>query len=323
MDAIKNAAMTIHWWTYLFPPAWLAGFVKLSLFSGLSTPVYRLALMGLVIPVAGMMVIIRLLSKGFGNLLSEGSEEETKTGKVTGRRFGFKARFYKLFCISGLEEAGWKLAMATTRRDRKFKQAVYPSFGFFLVFLFMILKPNLSDLSGSLEKLAHSNSYLMLIVFSYFFTTGMTQLPFTDNPDAAWIYQALPVRKKRHILTGAVKALLFKFYAPLYLILATFAVLIWGPRVLPALILGFLTVILITILTLIIQKMGLPFTQPRELIGKGTNMLKTLLSFFLMIVAAGLIFLTTRIPSWVTLLICGLAIGAITLSYSKLREEVT
>ena len=88
-------------------------------------------------------------------------------------------------------------------------------------------------------------------------------------------------------------------------------------------ILGFLTVILITILTLIIQKMGLPFTQARELIGKGTNMLKTLLSFFLMIVAAGLIFLTTRIPSWVTLLICGLAIGAITLSYSKLREEVT
>jgi len=58
------------------------------------------------------------------------------------------------------------------------------------------------------------------------------------------------------------------------------------------------------------------------MIGKGTTMLKSLISVFFLVIASGLIFLTMRIPSWVTLAGCGMAIGAIALCYSRLRKEV-
>ena len=322
MEALQTATLAIHWWTYLVPPVWLAAFVKLSLFSGLTQPIYLLALMGIVIPLGGMFVIIRLLATGFGNLLSEGSESTIKTEKRIGLKGKSKALFYRLFCVSSLEAAGWKLAIATTRRDRKFKQAVYPSFGYILIFIVIMMKPDFGDLPGYFEKLAQTNRYLMLIFFSYFLTTATTQLPYTDTPEAGWIYQALPVKRKRHLLSGAVKAILFKFAAPFYLILTIAVTAIWGFDVLPKMILGFLLVILVTQLTLIIQKMGLPFTLPREMVGKGTNMLRSFLPLILFGLAAGLLHLTTKVPFWATYIACAAAIGAVILCWRQMRKPV-
>jgi ABC-2 type transport system permease protein len=40
VKVLSNSAMSIHWWAYLFPPVWLAALVKVSLFTGITNPVF-------------------------------------------------------------------------------------------------------------------------------------------------------------------------------------------------------------------------------------------------------------------------------------------
>ena len=318
---MNNASMSVHWWTYFFPPAWFAALVKLSLFTENTIPVLLLSSLAILVPATGAVFLIRFLSKGFGNILGEGSSEtaapvnhRTMSGRKTNR-------ISKFFCISDIEAAGWNLAVATTKRDRKFKQSVYPYFGMMLVIGFIMLKPDLSDLAGSFQKMGETNKYLFLIFIGYFGSLSVLQLPYSDTPEAAWIYQALPLKEHGHLLTGAVKALLFRFFLPGYLLITIPAIWIWGIDILPQIFLGGLCIILFTLITIIFLKMELPFTQIREMQQKGANMIATIFSLILMGLLAGLGYLTSFISGWITFLICGLVAGLIFMAFRAVRKR--
>jgi len=146
-------------------------------------------------------------------------------------------------------------------------------------------------------------------------------LPFTDSPEAAWIYRALPLKEYGHIMTGALKAILSRFYIPVYLLLTIPCVILWGISIIPQLILSGLGNILIVMLSVLFQKMELPFTKARDMQQKGTNSLMAILSMILMFIIAGGIYLTSFLPGWVTFLICGLASGLIVLIFRYVRKS--
>jgi ABC-2 type transport system permease protein len=161
---LKNVSMSFNWWTYLVPPVWLAALVKLGLFTDRSIPLLVLSSLAILVPAGGAVFLVRFLSKGFGDILAEGSTESAipqKTGTLK-TRFSNKIKY--LLCISDLEKAGWNFAVATTRRDRKFKQAVYPYFGFMMVFAIVILKPDLTNLAVSLQEKGQFSKYLFIVI---------------------------------------------------------------------------------------------------------------------------------------------------------------
>ena len=147
------------------------------------------------------------------------------------------------------------------------------------------------------------------------------QLPYTDTPEAAWIYKALPIKELAHLLSGAVKAMLVRFFLPVYLLVTIPAVWLWGIKIFPQIVLGGLGIVLLILLTVKLQKMELPFTQMREMQSKGTNSLMAILSMILIGVLSGLIYLTSFISGWITFLICGLVAGLIVLMFRAVRNR--
>jgi ABC-2 type transport system permease protein len=323
MDAniLNNSVMMIHWWTYLFPPAWLAALVRLSLFTGITTRIFLLAIMGIVMPAAGAVLLIRFLSKGFENILGEGSSENASPIVQSAVKRSRLKNIKKLFCSSDTEIAGWDLAIATTMRDRKFKQSVYPYFGILIVLAFLILKPDLRNLYVSLHEMTGYSKFFFITLIGFAGSVAVSQLPYTDTPEAAWIYKALPLKEHAHILSGAVKAMLVRYCLPVYLVIIVPALWLWGLKTFPQILLGGFGIVLLILLTLTIQKIELPFTLIREMQKKGMNSIIAIFNMILVGVLSGLLYLTSLISVWITCIICTTAAGLIVLLFRVLRNK--
>lgn len=323
MDAaiLKNVSISDHWWTYFCPPVWFAALVKMSLFTLNTTHLLLLSFLAVVVPITGAIFLVRSMSRGFGNILGEGPSESIEPQSRRTLNITLANRINKFFCISEIEKAGWNFALATTRRDRKFKQSVYPYFGIMIVFAVVILKPDLTNLAVSLQEKGEFNKYFFIVICGFSGSASILQLPYTDTPEAAWIYRALPLKEHGHLLTGAVKAILLKFFIPVYLIITIPSILLWGSSVFPQIVLSCLGNLLLVIISISLQKMELPFTRLREMQQKGTNSLMAIFSMILMLFIAGFVYMTSFLPGWITFLICGLVAGLITLMFRFIRKK--
>lgn len=323
VDALKNHSMSVHAYTFLIPPAWLAGFVQLSKPAEVTAPIILLALLAFIVALVGGVLMVRFLSGGFTSILSQSSENEVKMTKAEPQKDSKSTRsFSRLFCVSELENAGWKMVMSITGRDRKFKQAIYPMYGFMFVMAFAFMRPDLNNLSQWFEQLKDSQRYLMFIFMGVFTTTSITQIRYTDTPEAGWVYRALPLTTPGHILSGAVKAMLIKFFVPMFSILTVTVVIIWGIHLLPLMLLGATLIITSTLITLKVQNTPLPFTETREMQQKGSNFLKAMFGMLSMVIVVGLVYLVSLLPVWSA---CLLAIPVLffnSLFYKSMRQSV-
>jgi hypothetical protein len=321
VENITNFTMNIYVYTYFIPPAWLAAWVQLSIPSGISAQIILLAIPAFVFAFGGGILLVRFLSGGFTNILAQNAEGSTETNKPVKKETTQPARgIYRLFCVSEYEKIGWKLALSITRRDRKFKQAVYPSYGFMLVMAVVMLRPDFNNLSGWYNQLSESARYLMVIFFGFFATNCVDQIRYTDTPEAGWVYKVLPVKSPGHILSGAVKAMLVKYFVPVYSLLTIVAVFIWGMHIIALMLLGAVLVVSSTLVVLALQNMSLPFTQPREMQQKGSNFLKIILGTAIMGALIGVVYLASFMPVWVPYAIAVLALACNAFVFKYIRE---
>jgi len=321
VSILKNISMSVKWWTYFLPPAWLAFLVRVTLFKGNTTPIVIMSILAIVVPLTGAIILIRSMSRGFGNILSEGSTESVSSQGRGPVRSRLSDKIKNFFCISEIEKAGWIFAMATMRRDRKFKQSVYPFFGIMVVFAIAILKPDLSDLVASLQVKGSYTKYFFIVICGFSGNAAIMQMPYTDTPEAAWIYRALPVKEYGHLQTGVLKAILFRFFIPVYLIITVPSILIWGLSIIPQIVLSALFNVFIILISCIIKKKELPFSQTREMQQKGANTIMAIFSMTLMFMIGGIVYLTSTFYGWITFLICGLMALLIDYMFRFIRKS--
>lgn len=319
-EIVQEAAINFRWYTFLFPPIWSAGFVKM--FFGGVPEWHTLILFGisLLAAVGGGLLTIRYLSKDFTSILTADNAGSVKA-ESSKNKIIRKRKLPGWFFSSNIEKAGWDLSMISSKRDRKFKIAVFPSYGFLFVMLFIFFQPDFSDLQGSFREIAESEKYLTLIFISFFGTMAIIQLPYTDTPEASWIYKTLPFTKAKHILSGAFKGMMFKFYLPFYVIIIAISYLVWGYKVLPLIVLGGILVYWVTQLTVIMYKMNLPFTQHREMQSKGSHTVKLFLNMFLIGLVIGVVYLISKLPLWIILALHVPVFAMIPLTFYMMRKH--
>ncbi|WP_430813697.1 hypothetical protein [Carboxylicivirga sp. RSCT41] len=310
------------WWAYLLPSVWFAGFTQLM--SGAGSQMHLiLTLITLVAVIAGSFLLIRALSSGFTAILSESGNAAPKTVKPLEVRSekSWRNKVLSLLCVSELEKTGWRFAMRHVKSDRKLKQQVYPMFAYSLIMVVAFLRPDFNDLSGFVNELASSSKYLMFVVTGFFGTIGISVIPYTDTPKAAWIYDMTATSKKYHIQSGAVKAMLFTFYLPLQLFYLIPIIWIWGIDVLPVVILGSALTAILSVLLVRMQNNPLPFSQAREMVNKGEQTLRMFLGMFLIGVLIGLVYLISLAHIGISIALCVLLPFIFSLSYRSIRKR--
>lgn len=279
------------WWAYLVQPIWSAMLVDIAAGTTVTAAGVALSLMGIIVPLLGLLFMVRHLTKGYDSVLEKLATSDEKREDV-GSKSNKKNRFRRLACHTTTEEAGWKLAMIISSRDRNFKQMVYPFIGFAFVYIFVILKPDLSNFAASMEAMSHTKSYIGFIFMGVYIGSVFGMIRVSSSYQAAWIYKVTPLAQQGELLSGAIKAMLFKIFLPAYMLISVLPVcLIWGSSIIPVMALGGLLIVLIHLLVVLFFSYDLPFSTPPSDSGRGTSFVRMLAMMLFAALAFGVIYL--------------------------------
>jgi len=226
MKALATTDIAGRWWTYLYPPAWLAGLLDLA--TGRSgPPQWILATLALVGPAVAFVALDRL---GPSFRVAPVAAHRRRPRKP--RRVVFHQRLAALFRRWPATRAGFELTWQLCAGDRQFKLRTYPAMAMIFIFGFVALRPN-QGLEELVASLAQSVRYLPLLYLSAILApAAISEARNSETPAAAWIYWSAPIARPGALLAGALMAVLMQLVMPAFGLLAAVCLAIWGLNVL-------------------------------------------------------------------------------------------
>ncbi|MCB9306277.1 MAG: hypothetical protein H6565_06745 [Lewinellaceae bacterium] len=284
-DRIGDAGLNFadHNWLILTPPFWFAcAFDTIITLQG-STAHWLAATLAFVVPVISIFIVIKYLAPAFNQKLAmiSGSDgpaaPTTKTTAETGRQSAIDA-LARLVTGNSIERVGFAFTWKMMARSRDFKLRVYPSAGYFIVIIVVMIFRMDAVVRGN----GSVRFFPMIILYlsSIIMIAALSQLSFSDKFKAVWMYYITPVTKPGLIISGALKAVLFQFFS--IIVLFTLVSFIWmsGIGILPNLLLGISNLLVIFYGFALINFKNLPFSRPMNTSQQGGQFIRGMTILF-------------------------------------------
>lgn len=307
------------WWIYTLIPVW---FAKLSVIRIVPIDAWTWISLALIIITCywGAKSIINLLSVKFYDIISSVSST-SGTAESFDKPVDGKWSLRRILCISKLEIAGWKLSSTSIKRDRQFKQSIFPVLAYGFISLGMFIMSLAGDsFTQTIENLRNSERFIIFLIPMLFFSLPLSYLRYTRSANASWVFHLIPEDKRHHILTGALKACIVRFFMPPFLILAAMVVFIWGFELLPAFVLGSSATLFIALTGELFNR-EMPLSLGYDQISKGAMSIRMMLLMLVNGLAYGVVYLLAKIHVGFSIAILPFAILFIALMMRALREK--
>lgn len=280
--AIQDMLIPIHWYTYLFPPAFFSGLIEALTTLNFDNPHLLFIAEALIVPPVAIYLTGKYLTPVFNQKLMD-LEQGDRTSKIKTETSG-NSLYYRmmasLFVHRKEEKAAFKLMWKMTGRERQFKQTMLPSFGYIII---MIIAPNVGK-HGSFSDFTTGYKYLFVLYAFLMISFALcSSLLIGNNQTSTWVFKSMPLKSPASFFKGTIKAAFARFFIPFYLVMGTVVCALWGIKVLPDVIIVFLSIYLITLLLYYHQQPGFPFSLEKTAIQGGSNAIKV---FGLMALAA-------------------------------------
>lgn len=256
--------VTFKWWSIFIIPMWFAAPYELILNGNNSYFTLVGTIFSVFIPLISIGLYITLIPTFERNLQKLLSTSKSKKEK----RSRLKDYFLSFICRTSEEKAFYRFASLMMKQERDFKLKVYPSLGFSFVipfiFMFNMMRSDNVDYSTSISYL---NIYFSMLIIP----SAVMMLGHSAKYKAAWIYKVFPIKDYTDLQKGSLKAFLIKLYIPLYLVLSIVFCFIYGPRIIPDLLIVLVASCLYTIICYMGFENKVPFTKPFDEIGDGQS----------------------------------------------------
>ncbi len=242
----RNIAVALDlktkWWVYLLPPAWFAASFD-AFSSAWSRADVVLSALAILVTIGAVLLLLLVFGPRYdrevADLAITGSGSRRRVGAAelerpsrSRRAASTSIRSGRPFTRSPAEEAAFGFTWIMIRRDREFRMRTLPVLALIPVYILFFVFGSHPDAPMTLATLRASNKYLyILYIVAYLAPASLFSLRYSTNWKAAWIYEALPFRRAGEVLAGAVKAIIARFYLPIYLVAGAGVVIVWGPGV--------------------------------------------------------------------------------------------
>ena len=261
-----KVTMPIHWYTYLLPPMWMANALQAVQQLHVDGPHLIMILLAIALPVFTFWVMIKFLAPSFSKKIAAmgnaGTQEEIILNKEGNQKKGLSEKIAPIICINKIEEAGFEMAWKMTARDKGFKIQFYPSLAYILVFVFVVVFKRGEDFTNTWTQLNSSKSFLWCVYLPMFsISAAVSLIAFNENFAASWVYISRPLKQPGSLISGALKMLLVKFFAPIIFILFVFSYYVWGYKIIDDFVLGIFNNILVFLIISHVGKSYLPFSM--------------------------------------------------------------
>lgn len=269
VSVLENISILTHWYAYILPPIWITALNELLFHHGRSDIITSaLAILGFVVPIAGLWLVAKVLAPGFNRRLaiiatSDGTNAKPSIGKKE-RRSGLLDKIANLVAHDPVENAGFRITWKLSTRTREFKMKVYPAFGYIpIYFLYFVLNGPGQDLSERWENFTTKNYYIALVYMcSFAIAAVLSQVSMSEKYKSAWVYYSTPISEPGKILSGMYKAILVIYFVPYCIVLSAIIIPIWGPAAINDILLAMSVSTIYGLLMALFMVKGLPFSKP-------------------------------------------------------------
>lgn len=301
---------------YLFPPMWFAAPLEMIDSGIITLPFILMTILAVVMPIASIMIYFKL-APSFEKYLQK---LNNNTYKSKGNKEKLSVKIGKVICRNKEERVFFNFVNSIIGSERNFKLKVYPSLGLAIVFPFIFMMIDIYDFTSIMEwknSMVDSKSFISLYAATLMLPNILVLLRYSEMYKGGWIYKTAPIKGAAPIFKGMIKAVIYKFIIPIFIIQSIVAIIIFTPKVIMQLVAIFLGTILIIMITFMITEKVLPFTQKQELVEVTGNFIPALVSM----VATGLLALihyaVSMVPSAIYIYILILLVVCIIL-WSKI-----
>ncbi|RZT93540.1 hypothetical protein EV201_2710 [Ancylomarina subtilis] len=279
MNDLYNAQMAVEWWTYLIPPAWFAGSIASFTTSVFGPGNILFLALALFAPILGLWLIVKYLSPKFNYRLSQMEATSSKPEKRTiqkGESVKFVDKLGELLTRNIAEKTAFKMIWKMSGRDRKYKQTVFPAFGYVFVMIAVTVLGKHGE--AKWDNLIETKLYLAFLYLNVIAAfSACINIIYSDEPKSSWFYKALPVARPGDIIAGSIKAILSKYFMPLHLLIGSLIVYFWSYKILPDIFYSLISIIVISVFITASQSKALPFSKEKLSQDSGSTFIKGIL----------------------------------------------
>lgn len=253
---------TFHWWNFLLPSSWFAAPFSIFFTNERSLPFILLALTAVVVPVAALILYVKVAAPAFENNLQKlssdsGIKERLKNGSLM-------RMVSNRICYHHEEKIFFRFTCSMLKSERKLKLRLFPNLTLAVVMPFVMIFSFVNDsdsFTEALTRIAQGRYYFALYFSLTLFAALLSLIQLSENDKGAWIYRALPVENPGHVLKGAMKAFLYKYIMPFFLLTCLIFLAICGARILPDLVLILINMMVIMVAIFKLSEKALPFSK--------------------------------------------------------------
>ncbi|PGL71037.1 hypothetical protein [Bacillus sp. AFS055030] len=246
------------WYHFLIPPIWFGAPFELILNRNTNTFLIGFTILAVIIPIIAIMLYSLMIPSFEKNLQKLSNNSGLNRKKVS----KWKNWLSSVFCRNNEEKVFFKFADNMMRNEREFRLKVYPSLGLSfvlpIVFLFNQLQIH------SYQHLIVSKSYLTIYMSCLIIPNAISMLKYSGKYKGAWIYKTAPVSNLAPLYSATLKVFIANLYFPVYFILSILFIGIFGMKIIPDLLVVFVSSILYTVICSNYLKGTLPFSESFE-----------------------------------------------------------
>lgn len=271
-DIQINYTFSIKAYDLFIPFMWFASLFCVIFYGKIQTLYIIMSILGIIVPILSIFIYIKLTPAFERNL--EKLEQVSYNKKDSKTKKSFVSKLGDKICKNNEEKSFFEFIYTNLSRDREFKTRVYPTLasGIIMPLVLLIVTYDRSlSIMEYLKSLSTTNNFLNIYLAVILLQNCILLLKYSKEYEASFIYDVLPISKKKNIYSAEFKVIIIKLFVPVFIIIGIPYLILFKAKFIVHLLIAFVSTIFISMGTFRANDKSLPFSEDYAVTANTSN----------------------------------------------------
>ena len=278
-DIQINYKFSINAYDLFIPFMWFASLFCVIFYGKIQTLYIIMAILGIIVPILSILIYIKLTPAFERNL--DKLEQVSYNEKDSKSKKSFVSKLANKICKNNEEKSFFEFIYTNLSRDREFKTRVYPTLASGIIMplvLFFVTYDRSISIMEYLKSLSTTNNFLNIYLAVILLQNCILLLKYSKEYEASFIYDVLPISKKKNIYSAEFKVIIIKLFVPVFIIIGIPYLILFKAKFIVHLLIAFVSTIFISMGTFRVNDKSLPFSEDYAVTANTSNFLNIIKS---------------------------------------------
>ena len=278
-DIQINYTFSIKAYDLFIPFMWFASLFCVAFYGKIETLYIIMSILGIIVPILSIYIYIKLTPAFERNL--DKLEQVSYNEKDSKSKKSFVSKLANKICKNNEEKSFFEFIYINLSRDREFKTRVYPTLasGIIMPLVLLIVTYDRSmSIMEYLKSLSTTNNFLNIYLAVILLQNCILLLKYSKEYEASFIYDVLPISKKKNIYSAEFKVIIIKLFVPVFIIIGIPYLILFKSKFIVHLLIAFVSTIFISMGTFRVNDKSLPFSEDYAVTANTSNFLNIIKS---------------------------------------------